>query len=284
MALHINQSKETILCLNDQGGQIMNYSEKVSGTLRAQMVGHPPLVFDNHGQDLRFEGPVKNAQTVTASYGMGGNTQALVLYENHAIDGRYTGPHPVSPTLSARSGTGGNNLPLVAQEPDCFCIAGNIIDRQTKNGGNGFGYQENISQTLNTADRHAVFSRQRVDEFQSDEIASTQSTRQYKDATDLVYQPPTTYQRTVGTLGFTDYKGINHQYVSEDKCIVEPENLIRRLTPLECERLQGFPDGWTLIPAASDSARYKALGNSVAIPCVTFVLRGIVLVMETEQR
>ena len=51
--------------------------------------------------------------------------------------------------------------------------------------------------------------------------------------------------------------------------------LIRRLTPLECERLQGFPDGWTDMPGASDSARYKALGNSVAIPCVDFVLRGI---------
>ena len=63
--------------------------------------------------------------------------------------------------------------------------------------------------------------------------------------------------------------------MSEDKCIVEKRNLIRRLTPLECERLQGFPDGWTDIPGASDSARYKALGNSVAIPCVDFVLRGI---------
>ena len=62
---------------------------------------------------------------------------------------------------------------------------------------------------------------------------------------------------------------------SQDKCIVEKRNLIRRLTPLECERLQGFPDGWTDIPGASDSARYKALGNSVAIPCVDFVLRGI---------
>ena len=52
-------------------------------------------------------------------------------------------------------------------------------------------------------------------------------------------------------------------------------SLIRRLTPLECERLQGFPDGWTDIPGASDSARYKALGNSVAIPCADFVMRGI---------
>ena len=72
-----------------------------------------------------------------------------------------------------------------------------------------------------------------------------------------------------------DEKGIGSQYVSQNKCIVERRNLIRRLTPLECERLQGFPDGWTLIPGASDSARYKALGNSVAIPCVDFVLRGI---------
>ena len=51
--------------------------------------------------------------------------------------------------------------------------------------------------------------------------------------------------------------------------------LIRRLTPLECERLQGFPDGWTDIPGASDSARYKALGNSVAIPCVEFIMSRI---------
>ncbi len=50
---------------------------------------------------------------------------------------------------------------------------------------------------------------------------------------------------------------------------------IRRLTPLECERLQGFPDGWTDLPGASDSARYKALGNSVAIPCVEFIMWGI---------
>lgn len=214
--------REPILCLNDQGGQVMDCSADVTGTLRAQMSGHPPLVFDNHGQGVRFDGPVEKAQAVTATYGMGGNNQSLVLFENHRIDGRCTGPLPVSPTLSARSGTGGNNLPLVAEEPDSYCIAGNIIDRQTKNGGNGFGYQKDISYTLNTADRHAVYSRQRVDEFQESKVAGTESARQYKDATDLVCQ-----------------HGMNR-------------NLIRRLTPLECERLQGFPDGWTLIDGASD--------------------------------
>jgi len=51
---------------------------------------------------------------------------------------------------------------------------------------------------------------------------------------------------------------------------------VRLLTPLEQERLQGYPDGWTNIPGASDSARYKALGNSFAIPCALFVIGGCV--------
>ena len=92
-------------------------------------------------------------------------------------------------------------------------------------------------------DHHAVYSRQRVDDFRENGVVSTQSARQHKDATDLVCQKAETYAY-----------------------------LIRRLTPLECERLQGFPDSWTDIPSASDSARYKALGNSVAIPCVEFIM------------
>ena len=52
-------------------------------------------------------------------------------------------------------------------------------------------------------------------------------------------------------------------------------SVIRRLTPLECERLQGFPDGWTDIPGASDTARYKALGNSIALPQWVFILSNI---------
>lgn len=232
----------SILCLNDQGGAQMHCTEDITGTLRAQEHGHQPLVFENHGQDSRFKGPARVSQTVSASFG-----------------------------------AGGNNMPLVSQEPDSFCIAGNIIDRQVKNGGNGLGCQEGIAYTLTATDHHAVFSRQRVDVFKDEDVASTQSARQHKDATDLVCQP--SYQQTVGTIGYTDHKGVNNQFVSEDKCIVERTCLIRRLTPMECERLQGFPDGWTDIAGASDSARYKALGNSVAIPCVTFVLRGIAAVL-----
>ncbi len=62
--------------------------------------------------------------------------------------------------------------------------------------------------------------------------------------------------------------------------LVTTKNLVRRLTPLECERLQGFPDGWTKIKKSSDSARYKALGNSVAIPCVDYIMRGIAYFMK----
>ena len=103
-------------------------------------------------------------------------------------------------------------------------------------------------------DHHAVYSRQRVDDFRENDVVSTQSARQCKDAVDLVCQ-----------------KADVHAH------------LIRRLTPLECERLQGFPDGWTDIPGASDSARYKALGNSVAIPCVDFVMHCLVQAVQMSE-
>ena len=229
----------SVLCLNDQGGQIMECSEDVAGTLRAQEHGHQPLVFENHG-----------------------------------VDARYTGPHKVSPTLSCRAGTGGNNLPLVAQEgPQVFCITGNAIDRQPENGGNGLGIQEDVAYTLTATDHHAVFTRQRVDLFQEGDVASTQSARQHKDATDLIYQ------ETVGALTAGDSKGPNSQYVSQDKLVVEAPLLIRRLTPRECERLQGYPDDWTNLPGAADSPRYRALGNSVAIPCVEYLMHGMALVL-----
>ena len=78
------------------------------------------------------------------------------------------------------------------------------------------------------------------------------------------------YQEGVGTLRSSggDYGGGSENLVSNNYTV-------RRLTPTECERLQGFPDNWTNIPGASDTGRYKALGNGVALPCVTFVLRQI---------
>ena len=211
--------------------------------------------------------PGMKQQTFIANGGVPkGNGDCILtenVHENHGIDARYTGPYEVSPTISARCGTGGNNVPLVEEPPTAFCISGNIVDRKPHNGGNGLGINEDVAFSLTTADRHAVFSRQRVDVFAENEVASTESARQHKDATDLVMQPPAD---------------------EEKSCILRGTNLIRRLTPLECERLQGFPDGWTNILGASDSARYKALGNSVAIPCVEYVMRGIAIVLRSERR
>ena len=106
----------SVLCINDQGGQVMEISEGMTGTLRAQEHGHQPLV-----------------------------------YENHGVDARYRQMEEVSPAMSARYGTGGNNVPLVEQEP-VICITGNAIDRQPQNGGNGIGYQQDIAYTLTATD------------------------------------------------------------------------------------------------------------------------------------
>lgn len=55
--------------------------------------------------------------------------------------------------------------------------------------------------------------------------------------------------------------------------IAEPQS-VRRLTPMECERLQGFPDGWTA--GQADSNRYKQMGNAVAVPVVQWIINGVV--------
>ena len=208
----------SVMCLHDQGGQRMDVCENMTDTLRASEKGHQPLV-----------------------------------YENHGVDARIRESSEISPTVTARFGTGGGNTPLVQEPNEVYCIVGNIIDRQPENGGNGCGYQENLAYTITTCDRHAVFARQRVDEFRNDDIASTQSARQAKDATDLVVEPDRQYAK-----------------------------LIRRLTPGECELLQGFPPGWTDLPSASDSARYRALGNSIPVPCVEFIMKSLQAVAAME--
>ena len=208
----------SVMCLHDQGGQRMDVCENMTGTLRASEKGHQPLV-----------------------------------YENHGVDARIRESSEISPTVTARFGTGGGNTPLVQEPNEVYCIVGNIIDRQPENGGNGCGYQENLAYTITTVDRHAVYARQRVDEFKNDDIASTQSARQAKDATDLVVEP-------------------DRQHAQ----------FIRRLTPWECELLQGFPLGWTDIPSASDSARYRALGNSIPVPCVEFIMKSLQAVAAME--
>ena len=105
----------------------------------------------------------------------------------------------------------------------------------------------------------------------------------------------------IGSLQARDYKGVGNQYVTENKLIIsfdtqfgsnattfedmsptlkasqQPPSvtgtLVRRLTPVECERLQGFPDGWT--EGQSDTQRYKQMGNAVAVPVVEWLIGNI---------
>lgn len=79
----------------------------------------------------------------------------------------------------------------------------------------------------------------------------------------------------------------NDQQLYEGDDMNDKGLAVRRLTPLECERLQGFPDGWTDVPwkgkeHAPDSPRYKALGNSMAVPVMQWIGQGIQLVEDNK--
>ncbi len=171
----------------------------------------------------------------------------------------------------------------------------------TRNGdgcGNGLGVGKpgDPAPTLSTCDKHAVagvFNRQRSDLFREEDIAGTQTARQCKDVTDLICESVCpacassvdcrNYKETVemsGTLQSKNNHGYSLNYINP----VRSGYIVRRLTPTECERLQGFKDGWTAAghdgKEISDTRRYQMLGNSVAIPCVVFVIGGIVAQMK----
>ncbi len=210
-----------VICLLDQGGERMDTYENLSGTLLATGRSNPPIIMASSQGGA--EVGIGTCPTLTAAAGMSGNNQPI-LFDNHGPDNRYTGPVEIAQTITAALGAGGNNAPL-AVEGEPFCIAGNIINRQNQNGGNGCGYQQGISYTLTCEDRHCI-------------VEKMDTGRKKK--------------------------------------------LVRKLIPLECERLMGYPDGWTDIPGASDSKRYRALGNSVAVPCVDYILCGIAYFLSLE--
>ena len=132
-------------------------------------------------------------------------------------------------------------------ENQTFCISRNTLNRSPKNWGNGKVFQCEKSYTLNTKSPHT--------------IAYTRLTRDIRVHEALV---PTITAR-MGTGG-----GNVPNIVSRGR--------VRRLTPIECERLQGFPDNHTLIPYRNkvasdcpDTARYKAIGNSMAVPVMRWI-------------
>ena len=160
-----------------------------------------------------------------------------VVYENHAQDCRYDDVGDVAPTCTSRYGTGGGNMPIVVSQG----INGDIATTLDAHYNNCPGMRGGIERD--------VVAAASVDCRNAEEDAEINGTLQAKS--------------NGGTsLNLNNVCGTGY--------------IVRRLTPTECERLQGFPDGWTDIGEwtdskgkkriTSDSARYKALGNSIAIP------------------
>lgn len=202
-----------------------------------------------------------------------------------------------------------------------FCLQGNGIDRADTAGCNGKGWREDQSYTLNTVDRPAVaYTSDTIYDIQHRSEAvriydgtapaltarmgtgggnvpicigngqgdvASHLTPDVCQTLNCMHDPmaiitPTTLdgKEQTSTLCARDYKGVG-RCDTFGRVISTPS--VRRLTPLECERLQGYPDGWTDIgewvdtkgkrhKESSDAARYKALGNSIALPPWRFVL------------
>lgn len=136
-----------------------------------------------------------------------------------------------------------------------YALAGNTIGRQPENGGNGNGYDESgVSYTLTKTDVHAVAHAFKV--------------RGGCDGGGKGYLGQDEQAFTLST-------GADQQLFHKMQ--------VRRLMPIECERLQGFPDNYTNIPGATDSARYKALGNSMAVPVMRWIGERINLIEELSK-
>lgn len=215
--------------------------------------------------------------TLPASMGMGGGYVPMVcdveVFENHSQDTRYRPLGEVCQSVSATFGMGGNNQPLVVK--NSYCIGnGQLHD--------ALAPDEELSKTLNCMeDPMKVLCLDRAS-YNCGKNAKFDFKVEEEHSQTLTSQGP-------GAVCASDYKGISNQYVSDDKCVMQEtvgtlcasdykgNYIVRRLTPLECERLQGYPDHWTDIgewydskgkkhKADADAPRYKALGNSIALP------------------
>ena len=86
----------------------------------------------------------------------------------------------------------------------------------------------------------------------------------------------------IGALCARDFKGVGSQYAADGKVIMD-RTVVRRLTPIECERLQGFPTDWTKVPyrgkpasECPDGPRYKAIGNSMTVNVMAWIGRRLI--------
>jgi len=122
--------------------------------------------------------------------------------------------------------------------------------------------------------------RQSHSEYVIDDVTSTISQRDYKSATDLVIDnEPKAFDTFNQVVNNTNQTLSSARAGESNQGTVWKDSIVRRLTPKECERLQGFPDEWTASQA--DSSRYKMMGNAVTVPVVEWIIKRMVeLVVE----
>jgi DNA (cytosine-5)-methyltransferase 1 len=156
---------------------------------------------------------------------LGGGSESVIVFHPHRSDGVRLQGDTVN-TLTSYMGTGGLNTPMV------HAIQNTVIGRSDTAGPNGRGHTDEGEPmfTIDTTSPHAIVIREREG------------------------KPGGGKGAMFSEKSFT-LKGVNDQTIFSQT--------IRRLTPLECERLQGFPDGWT--DEQSDSQRYKQMGNAVTV-------------------
>lgn len=195
-----------------------------------------------------------------------------------------------SVTLMGRAGGGGGKTGLYLLP--VYTIAGNIIGRDAKHGGNQLGINQGVAPTLTETDRHAIAYAAGFlpcagakaggigyADGKAPTLMSQQETAVVVGYTQSGYaefkEGVGTFKKSRGAAG----GGSETLAVTIERVAAAVKYRVRRLTPLECERLQGFPGGWTKYGASgkemSDNARYMALGNSIAVPCAERVFIGI---------
>ena len=259
------------ICLNDQGGERMDVTTDITCTLRAKS-NHPPCimdsaVFDNHGKDTRFTGPIDVAPTISATYGTGGNNQPFVVENSKTYDVRFTSEGTVNARSNVYESDTARTIDTSGNTPDSnqggiavvesYGLQGSMIGRADKNGPQGDGVNEELSFTLNTVDKHAVVYAIDRESFNcgqnyarnlgitEDGINSTLKAQGPSAVATPIYSSSKASfftdakEELANTLVATDYK--DPPLINDNDGI---DYTVRRLTPTECARLQGFPDWW----------------------------------------
>jgi len=217
-----------------------------------------PVMYQNNQTDARLKEESRTSQTVLARWGTGGGNMPLVHHvesfaQNQVGELRTS---PIASTLGTNSNASGRNTPMVIQP---IALAENTIGRQPLNGGNGDGYTVGGPMyTLNATGVHGVAHPAHAFKIRG--------VGHYTGTNGGVAKPGT---------GGSGYMGQDEKAytiaTSQDQQIMHGM-AVRRLTPTECERLQGFPDGYTdIMPETPDGPRYKALGNSMAVPVMRWI-------------